>query len=152
MFAPNATLAGAEASLGSDDECAVVENSAKASWPRLGVSGTFMTLGVFSHPNGKPDLHGNGCTYRAQVHPDTMTASGPGWHTDRGLSVNDDVAKMYRLYPNATYHTGYGPEPSGWWLQMGAVSPGLPLTGVLIAYVQEGRVSRLRLRIGAEGE
>jgi hypothetical protein len=151
-YVRNATLAGAQAALGGGDTCAIQGGDAKASWRRLGVYGLFTTLGGFSLPNGKPDYHGNGCKYRAQVQPDSMTATSSAWHTDRGLHVGDDVGKMYRLYPNATFHTGFGSEPSGWWLQTAQIIPGVPPLGALIAYVKDGTISGLRVRIAAEGE
>ncbi len=36
----------------------------------------------------------------------TLTATGPLWKTADGLTVGDSVAKLDRLYPDATRHPG----------------------------------------------
>ena len=149
----NATPAGAEAALGHDDTCRVTAYASIATWQQLGVSGNFETLGAFGR-NGKVDPHGTGCEYRAQVQPDSMSVNGPRWDTVRGLRVGDSVGRLYRLYPQATYHSGFGPERGGWWLQTATLLPfpGAPPMGSLIAYVSGGKVVALGVHIGAEGE
>jgi hypothetical protein len=151
--ASNLSLAGAERAFGKEDRCRLSVGGVLVSWPLLGVRGLFTTLGGFVGKTGKPDFHGNGCEYRSQVQPDSLIVFTSRWKTARGLRIGDPVSTLYRLYPNATFHSTVVGDPSGWWLQSGSIVPGMPsVQGELVAHVVSQHVASLRIDIDGEGE
>jgi hypothetical protein len=151
--ASNLSLAGAERAFGTEDRCRMSVGGVSVSWPLLGVRGLFTTLGGFVRKTGKPDFHGNGCEYRSQVQPDSLTVFASRWKTARGLRIGDPVSTLYRLYPNATFHSAVVGDPSGWWLQSGSIVPGTPsVQGELVAHVVRQHIASLRIDIDGEGE
>jgi hypothetical protein len=76
-----------------------------------------------------------------------LTASGPGWVTDRGLAIGDRFRKLKRLYPERRLREGR-------YELIGKKSPIGP-TGhqtVLSAFLRGHRVAALRVFAGAAGE
>jgi hypothetical protein len=92
---------------------------------------------------------------RRAVVLDNARASGQAWRTGSGLRVGDSVAKLHRLYPNASLR-GYRrdiPPIRGWWLvvRTGFVPERFQFPA-LLATARGGRVTGLVVTVGAEGD
>jgi hypothetical protein len=80
---------------------------------------------------------------KAQV----LTATGPAWRTDRGLTIGDRLRKLKRLYPERRLRKGRY-ELIG---KKSLIGPSGHQT-VLSAFLRGHRVSALRVFAGAAGE
>ncbi len=98
----------------------------------------------------------NGCRAQRRVYLADAVFSGRRWRTDRGLRVGQRVRRLKRLYP----HAGSPRAPANpvlgrrsYWL-VARISPygDNQRVPVLEAVVSNGRVRRLVLHVGAQGD
>ena len=113
-----------------------------AQWRGIGLSAILGDL------SGANDACGD--TGRIQTITIKGQAGGESFHTDRGLRIGQTVTRLRKLYPRA------GKHGAGYWLLtgksfIGDCPRGCPYA-VAEARVTRGRVSSLRLAIGAAGE
>jgi hypothetical protein len=103
----------------------------RASWRRLGLTLAFLDLSG-----------GNACRTGILVRA-TMTSRG-AWRTSKGLRKGDSVARLRRLYPQASYRRHIVPWTGYWLVTRRACELGgyEPYPG-LLARVRDGRVSAL---------
>ena len=145
----NPSLAAAIRAFGSPSSCETVKGLpgfASVEWRQLGLLGVFGSYGI---PGGRA------CQLRRAVVLDNARASGQAWRTGKGLRVGDSVAKLHRLYPNASLR-GYRrdiPPIRGWWLvvRTGFVPERFQFPA-LLATARGGRVTGLVVTVGAEGD
>lgn len=94
-------------------------------WPSYGVTmNSFYTNGALNPcgPSGKNK---------------SVTVTGHGWHTSKGLKMGDPLAKMRKLYPRATK------ESAGLWQLTNRPFAGLPFPGLEAKLNKKGRVVAL---------
>jgi hypothetical protein len=145
----NPSLAGAIAAFGTPSRCTKVSGLpgfASVEWRGLGLRAVFGTYGI---GGTRP------CRAVHAVRLDSARASSREWQTGRGLRVGDRVAKLRRLYPQATlrtYHRGVAPV-RGWWLVVRKNRvPDLHFVPTLLATAQGGRVTGFVVSVHAEGD
>lgn len=144
------SLADVEARLGRADRCSGKFATADVRWTKLGIAGSFTTLGGFADRAGNPlvmDGSWSPCDFRDQVQVDTLTAAAPPWHTRQGLTIGDPLDRLLELYPRAVQ------EGAVWWLgaHRSAIASGNELP-YMTARVAGGTVRSITLLIRAQGE
>ncbi len=110
--------------------------SCLVTWPRLGLTATFL------------DFSGNPCKDGVPVVA-TIT-NRARWRTALGLRIGDGVQRLKKLYPRAARHTGSLDSYRGFWLVTrrrcetagGGAFPGL------LARIRDGRVSAIVATVG----
>ncbi len=144
-----ANLSDVESRLGGNDVCSGKFNEASVRWPRLGISGRFITFGAFADSAGDPitDRSVTGCEHRDQIQVSSLTATAPHWHTRQGLKIGDPLERLLELYPRAVQNGAV------WWLHtirspFGDHSPEPDMT----ARVSGGAVQSITVIIGAQGD
>jgi hypothetical protein len=145
----NPSLDGAIAAFGAPSRCRTVSGVpgfASVEWRALGLRAVF---GTYGSGGARP------CQAVRAVRLDNARASSKDWHTGRGLRVGDSVAKLRRLYPQATLRTytrGVAPV-RGWWLVVRTNRvPDLHSVPALLATARAGRVTGFVVSVHAEGD
>jgi hypothetical protein len=142
-------LSDVEAALGRASICSGEFNEATARWPKLGISGHFMTLGAFSDAAGRQITDGSatGCNHRDQIQVDSLTVTGSDWHTRQGLKIGDPLERLLDLYPRGIQ------DGAVWWLHT-VRSPFGDRRQVpdMTAKVSDDRVESITVNIGAQGD
>jgi len=136
------TLADFTGAFGRPSSCRVgnLRADAHVAWRRHGIRGEFTTLGSFSRTSD------NACMAPASFHPDTVDVINRAWLTSRDLHVGETLQRLRTLYPEASRHR------DGWWLVTRLNDPLFGTYGQLVAGVQNGRVSYLRLVLHEQGD
>ncbi len=128
--------------------------SAIARWTKIGIRIRIATLGAI--PPGKTQ-----CSAPRSVQIDSAFASGPLWHTPRGLHIGDAVDDLKALYPTAIYQRrriGLWPAPAYWIVHVrerclvGLCRSRYETVPRLTAHVQNGVVTEFFFPVGAEGD
>jgi hypothetical protein len=121
------TYAQATAAFGRATSCRLAPGKkSRATWSSLGLAMQFIVA------------HGSLCSVSTGMLVQTLTATGPLWKTAGGLTVGDSLAKLDRLYPDATRH------PGGYWL----TKLDRPTDHALLtAVVRGGRVAQFTLAV-----
>jgi hypothetical protein len=118
-------------------------------YPSAGLSMGFSTLGLGSGP-------GTGCDDEKGVFVGSAHITGERWETSRGLGIGDSTRTLRKLYPAARSHRVSPDTPPGgrsWWLKRRRLECcDQQLVPALEAVVADGRVKRLIVNVGAQGE
>jgi hypothetical protein len=97
-----------------------------------------------------------GCDNASEIYVGSAHIYGNQWETSRGLGVGDSVRTLRRLYPAARSHRLGADTPGkgrSWWLKRKRTACcGGILVPTLEAVVADGRVKRLIVNVGAQGE
>jgi hypothetical protein len=144
----NSSLAGAIAAFGAPSRCRKLSGLpgfASVEWQALGLRAVF---GTYGSGGARP------CQAVHTVRLDNARTSSKDWVTGRGLRVGDSVAKLRRLYPQATLRTyvrGVAPA-RGWWLVVRTSRvPDLHSVPALLATARAGRVTSFVVSVHDEG-
>ncbi|MCP9490422.1 MAG: hypothetical protein MSC31_11185 [Solirubrobacteraceae bacterium MAG38_C4-C5] len=155
-----ASMASAERALGHGREDFVYRSAAGGAlvydpnvclleYPSAGLSMGFSTLGLGAGS-------GTGCDDPRGVFLGSAHVTGDRWETSRGLGIGDSTRRLRQLYPAARSHSVSPDTPPGgrsWWLKRKRLECcGRQLVPALEAVVIGGRVDRLVVNVGAQGE
>lgn len=118
-------------------------------YPSSGLTIGFSTLGSQSEGQAGCDNPNGIFVGKAHVY-------GGRWETSRGLGVGDSVRTLRRLYPAAESHRLSTDTPGAgrsWWLKRKRLECcDQQLVPTLEAVVADGRVNRVIVNVGAQGE
>lgn len=118
-------------------------------YPSAGLSIGFGTLGVGAEGRF-------GCDDPSGVFINSAHVTGRQWETSRGLGIGDSVRTLRRLYPGARSNRVSADTPPGgrsWWLKRKRLDCcDRSLVPALEAVVVDGKVDRLIVSVGAQGE
>lgn len=149
------TLGAAVQAFARPSSCRTItlESGSIVHWNRLGIGILTATLGDI--PNGR-----DACTYPGMPIR-TITMTGRAWTTSLGLHVGDSVEQLQRLYPRARYQVrnlGEGAPGNSYALVtyrtacIGVCRTRMVTAARLLAQVRGGRVVKLVMLVGAQGE
>ena len=155
--ADSPTYARAIAAFGPATSCRLLYGSptdSEVRWTHLGVRIRFATLGGFSK------AHANACSAPREVYVDAAYVTGNRWTTTRHLRIGDSVARLRRLYPEASYRSArIDAWPAGYWLvavrtrcAIGVCSTTYVTVPKLVAGIRRGHVASFVFPVRAEGE